>query len=98
MSIIVYEMIKKLNKDEEEQVIDYIQYILSKRNKNSLIDGYINFLKMREEAKLNGVAGMTLDEINEEISKYRADKKQKDGEKDQRNKAGEKDLRKKVDE
>ncbi|MBR1454562.1 MAG: hypothetical protein IJ593_07980 [Lachnospiraceae bacterium] len=68
MSIIVYEMIKKLNKDEEEQVIDYIQYILSKSNKNSLISGYINFLKMREEAKLNGVAGMTLDEINEKLA------------------------------
>lgn len=84
MSIIVYEMIKKLNKDEEEQVVDYIQYILSKRNKNSLIDGYINFLNMREEAKLNGTAGMTLDQINEEISKYRAEKCKK-----RRKKAGE---------
>ena len=54
-----------------------------------MIDGYINFLKMREEAKLSGVTGMTLDEINEEISKYRAEKKHKDGEKDWRNKVDE---------
>lgn len=42
-----------------------------------MIDGYINFLKMREEAKLNGVDGVTLDEINEEISKYQAEKERR---------------------
>ena len=67
MSTAVMNMISKLNRTEKDQVVDYVQYLISKRKRNSLQEGYKAFYSMREEAKRNGIQGMTLDEINEEI-------------------------------
>ena len=75
MSIVMENLISKLSAEEINQVIDYMQYVLSKRDKQSTIEAYDNFLKLRKEAEENGVSGMSLDEINEEISKYRMEKK-----------------------
>lgn len=69
MGTIALDMIKQLNEDETSQVIDYIQFLLHKRNENSLRDGYENFVSMRQDAKDNGTSGMTMDEINAEIKK-----------------------------
>ena len=77
MSAVITSMLNQLTEEEKEETINYIQYILSKRKKKSLHDGYKIFIELREEAKNNGVAGMTLEEINEEISKYRMEIRQK---------------------
>ena len=69
MGTIALNMIKQLNDDETNLVIDYIQFLLYKRNENSLNEGYKNFMSMREDAKLNGTMGMSMDEINAEIKK-----------------------------
>ena len=69
MGTIAINMIKQLNEDEANQVIDYIQFLLHKRNDNSLSEGYEVFMSMREDAKNNGVSGMSMDEINAEIKK-----------------------------
>lgn len=75
MSIVIENLISKLSAEEINQVIDYMQYVLSKRDKQSTIDAYNNFIELRKEAEKNGVSGMSLDEINEEINKYRMEKK-----------------------
>ena len=75
MSAVIKSMFNQLTEEEKEEVINYIQYILSKRKKKSLDEGYKIFIELREEAKNNGVAGMSLEEINEEISKYRMEKR-----------------------
>lgn len=69
MGAIALNMIKQLNDDETSQVIDFIQFLLHKRNDNSLSEGYENFISMREDAKNNGTCGMSMDEINAEIKK-----------------------------
>ena len=75
MSVVIENLINKLNDEEINQVIDYMQNIMSKRDKQSSIDAYNNFMELRKEAEKNGISGMSLDEINEEISKYRMEKK-----------------------
>lgn len=74
MSTAVINMIRKLNKTEKDQVVDYVQYIISKRKRNSLQEGYEAYCLMREEAKKNGIQGMTLDEINKEIKVARKER------------------------
>ena len=46
-----------------------------KARKESPVDGLTAFYALREEAKKNGVQDMTLEEINEEIRKARAERK-----------------------
>ena len=75
MGTIALNMIKQLNDDETSQVIDYIQFLLYKRNENSLSEGYENFMSMREDAKNNGTSGMSMDEINAEIKKMHLERK-----------------------
>jgi len=45
-----------------------------KARKENTMDGLTAFYALREEAKANGVQDMSLDEINEEIRKARAEK------------------------
>ena len=75
MSIAVIDMIKRLDKEETNQVVDYIQCILSKRKQYSLSEGKVLFDLMREEMKINGLQNMTLDEINDEIRAARKERR-----------------------
>lgn len=77
MSIAVIDMIKRLDKEETNQVVDYIQCILSKRKQYSLSEGKVLFDLMREEMKINGLQNMTLDEINDEIRAARKERRTK---------------------
>lgn len=74
MSTAVLNMIKQLDKEETNQVVDYVQYILSKRKQYSLSEGKVLFDTMREEMKANGLQNMTLDEINAEIKAARKER------------------------
>ena len=44
MSTAVLNMIKQLDKEETNQVVDYVQYILSKRKQYSLSEGCLERL------------------------------------------------------
>ena len=77
MGIVIENMINQLTSTEKEQVIDYMQYVLSKRKKNTLLEGYKAFLELRNEAKKNGTSGMTMDEINAEIEKMHQERHNK---------------------
>lgn len=77
MGTVIASMIDQLTADEKDQVVDYMQYVLSKRKKYTLLDGYKIFLEIREEAKKNGTAGMTMDEINAEIEKMHSERHNK---------------------
>ena len=77
MSTAVLNMIKQLDKEETNQVVDYVQYILSKRKQYSLSEGKVLFDLMREEMKINGLQNMTLDEINAEIKAARKERRSK---------------------
>lgn len=48
-----------------------------KAPKEDTIDGLAAFYALRDEARKNGVQDMTLEEINEEIKKARAERKKK---------------------
>ncbi|MBO7112378.1 MAG: type II toxin-antitoxin system RelB/DinJ family antitoxin [Bacteroidaceae bacterium] len=48
-----------------------------KAHKEEPIDGLAAFYALRDEARKNGVQDMTLEEINEEIRKARAERKKK---------------------
>ena len=75
MGAIAINMINQLDENETSQVIDYIQFLLNKRSENSLREGYENFVAMREEAKLNGTSGMSMEEINAEIKRMHSERK-----------------------
>ena len=77
MSTAVLNMIKQLDKEETNQVVDYVQYIFSKRKQYSLSEGKVLFDLMREEMKINGLQNMTLDEINAEIKAARKERRSK---------------------
>ena len=53
-----------------------------KKNKNNVKNtkGMEAFLALRRQAEENGISGMSLDEINEEIQAARRDRKAKNGE------------------
>ena len=48
-----------------------------KAPKEEPIDGLVAFYALRDEARKNGIQDMTLEEINQEISKARAERKKK---------------------
>ena len=48
-----------------------------KAPKGEPIDGLVAFYALRAEARKNGIQDMTLEEINQEISKARAERKKK---------------------
>ena len=45
------------------------------RDNNSLKEAYKVFISMREDAKNNGLSGMSMDEINAEIKKMHEERK-----------------------
>lgn len=77
MSAVAMEILNQLNPEEQNIVVDYAQYILSKRKEKALKLALDSFHALRNEALKNRPEGMTLDEINTIIKETREEKHNK---------------------